>query len=143
MKIVKYDNNEEAHLAVYLSGRDRLRKETDREYANITIATIILLLSMHEVCSFIRETKNVGWFLSPFCILSATSIAKWSCSVCRHSPTERRNSSWFIRTISLNSYGFVLRNSNGRKNLSYRLNSVLQTLDAQRTHIQCQNSSSC
>jgi hypothetical protein len=63
---VLYDNNEEAHLAVCSSGRGRLRKETDRECANITIAAIVLLLSMHEVCSSKKEIKNVGWFLSPF-----------------------------------------------------------------------------
>jgi hypothetical protein len=37
---VIYGNNEGAHLGVGLSGRDRLQKETDREYANITFAAI-------------------------------------------------------------------------------------------------------
>jgi hypothetical protein len=50
---VIYDNNEEAHLAVWPSGRDRLRKETD-----VTITTIVLLLSMHEVCSSKKEVKK-------------------------------------------------------------------------------------
>jgi predicted RNA-binding protein associated with RNAse of E/G family len=53
-------------ISQFARGRNRFRKETDREYANIKIATIGLLISMHEVCSPKNKIKDVGWFLRPF-----------------------------------------------------------------------------
>jgi hypothetical protein len=50
-----YDVNEVAHLAVGHGGRDRLKMETARIYANVTTKMINIFLSTCETC---QQKKN-------------------------------------------------------------------------------------
>jgi hypothetical protein len=45
-----FDVIESAHVAIGHGGRDRLKKEVSRKYANVTIEMINIFLSMCETC---------------------------------------------------------------------------------------------
>ncbi|KAK9744087.1 hypothetical protein QE152_g8101 [Popillia japonica] len=54
-----------AHISIGHGGRDRLRMETGRKYANITTKMINLFLSMCEVCNSKRSKKKKGVVSKP------------------------------------------------------------------------------
>ncbi|XP_039303442.1 KRAB-A domain-containing protein 2-like [Solenopsis invicta] len=55
-----YDVIESAHIAVGHGGRDRMKKETSRKYANITNEMINIFLSMCETCQQKRSKRKKG-----------------------------------------------------------------------------------
>lgn len=60
-----FDIIEAAHVAVGHGGRDRLKKETSRKYANITIEMINIFLSMCETCQRKKSMKKKGLVSKP------------------------------------------------------------------------------
>lgn len=60
-----FDVIEGAHIAIGHGGRDRLRVETGRKYANITTKMINLFLSMCEVCNSKRSKRKRGLVSKP------------------------------------------------------------------------------
>lgn len=51
---------EAAHVAVGHGGRNRLKNETSRKYANITLEMINIFLSMCETCQRKKSMKKKG-----------------------------------------------------------------------------------
>lgn len=60
-----FDIIEAAHVAVGHGGRDRLKAETSRKYANITIDMINIFISMCEVCQRKKSKKKRGLVSKP------------------------------------------------------------------------------
>ncbi|XP_039312990.1 KRAB-A domain-containing protein 2-like [Solenopsis invicta] len=60
-----YDVIESAHIAVRHGGRDRMKKETSRKYANITNEMINIFLSMCETCQQKRSKRKKGLVSKP------------------------------------------------------------------------------
>lgn len=60
-----FDIIEAAHVAVGHGGRDRLKNETSRKYANITLEMINIFLSMCETCQRKKSMKKKGLVSKP------------------------------------------------------------------------------
>lgn len=60
-----FDIIEAAHVAVGHGGRDRLKSETSRKYANITIDMINMFISMCETCQRKKSKKKRGLVSKP------------------------------------------------------------------------------
>lgn len=54
-----YDVIETIHIAIGHGGRDKLRKETGKNYANITVSMINLFLSLCEVCNCKKRKRSL------------------------------------------------------------------------------------
>jgi len=59
-----------SHIAVGHGGRDRLKVETSRKYANITTDMINIFLSLYETCQKKEKIEKKGLVSKPFCILN-------------------------------------------------------------------------
>jgi hypothetical protein len=59
------DVTEAAHLAVGHGGRERLKIETARKYANVTTEMINTFLSMCEICQQKKNKKKKGLVNKP------------------------------------------------------------------------------
>ncbi|XP_046988642.1 KRAB-A domain-containing protein 2-like [Schistocerca americana] len=60
-----FDIVEAVHQAVGHGGRDRLKVETSRKYANITVEMINIYLSICETCQSKRSIKKMGHLSKP------------------------------------------------------------------------------
>lgn len=60
-----FDTIESAHVAIGHGGRDRLKAETSRKYANITLDMINIFLSMCETCQRKKSKKKRGLVSKP------------------------------------------------------------------------------
>jgi hypothetical protein len=54
-----------ARVAIGHGGRDRLKKEVSKKYANVTIEMINVFLSMCETCQQRKSKKKEGLFCKP------------------------------------------------------------------------------
>jgi hypothetical protein len=118
-----YDVIEAAHLAVGHGGRDRLKMETTRKYANVTIEMIntgytqqngaVLIVFTIKTAPFFcvcpvlsyrcakpaKQKKTKAWLANPFFIQKLTAAAESTSLTCNPRLITRSDSLCFIRTI--------------------------------------------
>jgi hypothetical protein len=92
-----YDVIEAAHLAVGHGGRDRLKMETARKNASVTIKMLNTFLSMCETCQQKRKTKKKKGLVSKPILHS--DLKRSTSLTCNLRLTTSSNSLWIIRTI--------------------------------------------
>jgi hypothetical protein len=73
-----FDVIQSAHIAIRHGGRDRLKKEVSRKYANVTTEMINIFLSMCETCPPPPKKVRTGkaWFVNQFSNQKRTTAAR-------------------------------------------------------------------
>lgn len=74
-----YDVINLAHIATGHGGRDRLLKETSRQYANVTRDAVVLFLSYCKECQLKKKAKRRALAVKKFFLIMHSVLKFYSC----------------------------------------------------------------